>query len=899
LGAQDVGIIFLSAMGSSVAALCLEAGRDAATAMGTALVAMTASTFLVGLGTLVVGEPSPRPAGCRARALHRGSLTSLLPAPPAPRPSARRHLAVFVQYIPLPVMGGYLGFVGYFCAASGVGLGASVEVDTLLSWGRLLGAAPLAKLAPTLASTALMIATLARFEHPLALPSVLVALVAAFHVALALAGVSLAQAAAAGWVLKPAAGAVKFWELWGLYNFRDWSLRGLYLPAVWRQGAKAAGLLLVVVFGSCMDIAAIAQESPAPLDFDRELLTVGASNVAVGLAGVGFTGSYIFSQTIFTMRAGVRSRVNGWVIAGAELAVFLIPYSVVQFLPNYFLGALLLWFGVEISRDWLVLSFYRLTGVGEPGALRCGAHAHACGGARGRAPGGRAAACMRGGAVAWRACAVLRQCPCPARAEYALLWVTFGSIMQWGLEGGVAAGIVSATLYFAVAYARSQVSSFAAAAARSTVVRTVEQQAALDLFWPTHAATARLQGFIFFGSAQSIGVKVEEAGRALAEAGAGSRAEREEHREAAIEHSMRSMGEDYAGGGKHDQAVAALDAAPKFMVLDFAKVTGLDSSGARTLAAAVRELAALGVAPVLTGAGHHGVAALLAAHDVRLRSTRWPPELRPAEGEEAALGGGGGGGGALAAAALEEGGGAGGAGEVEGEGEPEVLLFPTLEEGLRFCEDALLEVAVRHGLCAPPSQGLTLEALLAVHLDKLPLTSPANAPAMAAILRRYMQRRTARRGEVLWSVDDDADSLFVVEKGTLRVDQYRPASEAEDAAALAAAREAAAGAAGGAVPWAEAEVRGGAGPGGRAVRVRSFELGPGCVAGTTDFYLARPHGTQAVCATHACRVLWLSRHAMQRMAAEAPAALNVLQLVVMRANSSDLSAAADAAARVQ
>jgi hypothetical protein len=35
------------------------------------------------------------------------------------------------------------------------------------------------------------------------------------------------------------------------------------------------------------------------------------------------------------------------------------------------------------------------------------------------------------------------------------------------------------------------------------------------------------------------------------------------------------------------------------------------------------------------------------------------------------------------------------------------------------------------------------------------------------------------------------------------------------------------------------------------------------------------------------------------MAQEAPAALNVLQLAIMRANSSDLSTAADAATKVQ
>ena len=81
-------------------------------------------------------------------------------------------------------------------------------------------------------------------------------------------------------------------------------------------------------------------------------------------------------------------------------------------------------------------------------------------------------------------------------------------------------------------------------------------------------------------------------------------------------------------------------------------------------------------------------------------------------------------------------------------------------------------------------------------------------------------------------------------------------------------------------------------PTGRHLLARSYELGPGCVAGSTDFYLARPHLTQAVCSSPLARVLRLSRTAMQRMASESPQALNVLQMIVMRANTLDLAAAA-------
>lgn len=43
----------------------------------------------------------------------------------------------------------------------------------------------------------------------------------------------------------------------------------------------------------------------------------GISNVVTALSGAGMTGSYIFSQTIFSMKAGVQTRVHGFIIAGA------------------------------------------------------------------------------------------------------------------------------------------------------------------------------------------------------------------------------------------------------------------------------------------------------------------------------------------------------------------------------------------------------------------------------------------------------------------------------------------------------------------------------------------------------------------------------------------------------
>lgn len=67
------------------------------------------------------------------------------------------------------------------------------------------------------------------------------------------------------------------------------------LAALLPQWGKLLALYFVVAFGSSMDVAAIQADSPADLDFNRELVTVGVSNAIAGAAGVGFSGSYIFS----------------------------------------------------------------------------------------------------------------------------------------------------------------------------------------------------------------------------------------------------------------------------------------------------------------------------------------------------------------------------------------------------------------------------------------------------------------------------------------------------------------------------------------------------------------------------------------------------------------------------
>ncbi len=76
-------------------------------------------------------------------------------------------------------------------------------------------------------------------------------------------------------------GSEPFWKVFELYNIHDWRLSGTYWPAVAWQVPKMIALFFVVAFGSSMDVAAIQQDMPEPLDFDKELITVGKELVTV------------------------------------------------------------------------------------------------------------------------------------------------------------------------------------------------------------------------------------------------------------------------------------------------------------------------------------------------------------------------------------------------------------------------------------------------------------------------------------------------------------------------------------------------------------------------------------------------------------------------------------------
>ena len=111
-------------------------------------------------------------------------------------------------------------------------------------------------------------------------------------------------------------------------------------------------MISVVSLSSSLDIAAIELELKRPLDYNHELTTVGISNILSGITG-GYTGSYIFSQTIFSLRMGIRSRLMGYTLAFFCLVAVVIPINILAYVPNFFFGSLLIMICLDLMLEWL------------------------------------------------------------------------------------------------------------------------------------------------------------------------------------------------------------------------------------------------------------------------------------------------------------------------------------------------------------------------------------------------------------------------------------------------------------------------------------------------------------------------------------------------------------------
>jgi SulP family sulfate permease len=183
---QDAGLIFLSSMANTIANRMLEDGHTEQEIVSTTLVLLSFGTAVLGLVLMIMG---------------------------------RFRLADAVAYLPMPVVGGYLAFIGYFCCQAGVALCISQPIMTLGDWKYVFEPKNLMLAVPGLVTGVVLTLTSRLATNSGVLPLVMVSIPALFYMTLYFTGTTLDEVREDSWV-GPVAPSVPVGDLFNLVDFR-------------------------------------------------------------------------------------------------------------------------------------------------------------------------------------------------------------------------------------------------------------------------------------------------------------------------------------------------------------------------------------------------------------------------------------------------------------------------------------------------------------------------------------------------------------------------------------------------------------------------------------------------------------------------------------------------------
>lgn len=345
------------------------------------------------------------------------------------------------RYVPFQVMAGFLATTGWSLSIGGLAVATNQSVAPSL----LADPDGLLKSLPAAVTAAALLAAAARSRNPVILPAVIIAAIMLHHLCFWMLGWSLADQRAGGWLLTLP--PTLSWEVpWspGMLAAVDW-------PVLGDHAGTLFALIPITAIALLLGISGIEMATGQDVALDREVKVNGIAAIASGTLGgiVGFTS---FSRSLLIYNLGVR----GWgpgVVAG--LASGLIPMAwpgLLAMIPRSVLGALLLFSGLGLLRQWVVHSRRRL-----------------------------------------------------ALSEWLTVLAVVAISARFGLLIGVFAGLLLGCVAFAVLYSKGSPirARYRGDVARSSVDRSEPEQNILT----RHADSLlvlHLQGFVFFGTASRL-----------------------------------------------------------------------------------------------------------------------------------------------------------------------------------------------------------------------------------------------------------------------------------------------------------------------------------------------------------------------------------------------------------
>ncbi len=527
-------------------------------------------------------------------------------------------LGGLARFLPYPVMGGFLAGTGWLLVKGGLGI-----MVTVPSGGQWLSAPTLLHWLPGAMFGLALFAIGMRFRHALTLPILLALGTLIFYGVVIGQHIPMARLSAEGWLVGSIpAGSLSHLPLSvHVVSQVNW-------PVLLRQIPDLAPVAIISVIALLLNCGGLELVAKQDIDLNRELVVAGVGNLAGGALG-GLVGYPALSLSTLNYRMTGGERVVGVLAALLVGVPAIFDTQLVAYFPKVILGAVVVYLGIGLLVEWIYEAWFKFPKV-----------------------------------------------------DFLIIVSVMAVIAASGFLNGLVFGLLVATILFVVSYSRVSIVKFALSATdyRSRVTRGAEQQQLLDREGD-HIYILKLQGFVFFGTANSLfdGVR-EQAHRA-------------------------SM-------------------AIQYVLLDFAQVSGMDSTGLLSFTRMWQWAQEQGMTLVLTGLNAQ----------VREQFVR---------------------GGCRAPSAG-------------------LRFFGDLDHGLQWCEDNVIATASAAGL-APRDLVEQLEAVVRNRDGIVKLVS-------------YLHRQKYAPGEYVIRQGDTPDMIYFIESGQVSAQLEAPGQEPVRLEAMAGGR---------------------------------------------------------------------------------------------------------------
>ncbi|RXZ33823.1 STAS domain-containing protein [Oxalobacteraceae bacterium CAVE-383] len=400
----------LALMVSGMVASMHAAGDSAQQIVVTILFAIALSTVLAGICMTALGT------------MRRGSL---------------------VQFVPFPVIGGFLAGSGYllltgaFHIATGLPVGFTALQQLLhLHW--LVWAPAL------MVAGVMMGAGKWGWTHPLVFPLALLAAGGVFFGGMRIEGISLQQARQMGWLFETL-------PLDGIHSPLSLPLGQVQWHILADHFSEFFAMIVVITLTILLNATGVGLATRHDVDFNHELRSAGIANILSGALG-GVVGCQSLSRTLLSYQFGSRSRVTAVLAALLSLACAAYFSTIAGYIPKPVLAGLLTGLGGALLLQWTVKTWRQLS-----------------------------------------------------LGDYLLILLILVVIASIGFVSGVALGIVVACVLFVVDYGRVSCikMEFSGRVLTARVERTMEVNAILKQHGERTVGIC-LQGYLFFGSLSQL-----------------------------------------------------------------------------------------------------------------------------------------------------------------------------------------------------------------------------------------------------------------------------------------------------------------------------------------------------------------------------------------------------------